>query len=184
MRSSVPHPVWAALTILIFSLTGCETKEKTATSPSADRPQKKTKSERAFAGTPEQELAGFTVPDGFYVELVASESDGVVKPIDLTFDDAGRLWTQTAKMYPLDPIADIKWRDLRRLMEDQKAQSTDSNFVRVRNLYQGKTKGIDGILVLSDLYEGGKVKTTVWADGLAIPQSILPVKDGAYVAQG
>ena len=55
--------------------------------------------------TPEQELAGFTVPTGFVVELVASERDGVIKPIDLTFDDAGSLWTQTGRMYPLDPVA-------------------------------------------------------------------------------
>src|SRR5688572_19876896 len=56
--------------------------------------------------TPEEELAGFTLLDGFTIELVASERDGIVNPIDLTFDDEGRLWTQTAKMYPLDPIAD------------------------------------------------------------------------------
>lgn len=68
--------------------------------------------------TPEEELAGFTVPDGFVVELVASERNGVINPIDLTFDDAGRLWTQTAKMYHLDPVADIQWNDLLRLMDD------------------------------------------------------------------
>src|SRR5690606_22482567 len=38
---------------------------------------------------------------------------------------------------------------------------------------------------LSDLYDPEKpVKTTVWADGLTIPMSILPYKNGAYVAQG
>ena len=52
---------------------------------------KKTQSTRTGVNTPEQELAGFTVPDGFVVELVASEKDGIVNPIDLTFDDAGRL---------------------------------------------------------------------------------------------
>src|SRR5690606_31924666 len=58
--------------------------------------------------TPEEELAGFKLPEGFVIELVASERDGIVNPIDLTFDDAGRLWTQTARMYPLDPVMDIK----------------------------------------------------------------------------
>ena len=62
--------------------------------------------------TPEEELAGFKVPEGFVVELVASERDGIINPVDLTFDDAGRLWTQTARMYPLDPVADIQWNDL------------------------------------------------------------------------
>ena len=79
---------------------------------------KKTQSARTGVNTPEQELAGFTVPEGFVVELVASEKDGIVNPIDLTFDDAGRLWTQTARMYPLDPVKDIKWGELMRLMNN------------------------------------------------------------------
>src|SRR5690349_5429770 len=61
--------------------------------------------------TPEEELAGFKVTEGFTVELVASERDGIINPVDLTFDDAGRLWTQTASMYPLDPIVNIGWED-------------------------------------------------------------------------
>lgn len=134
--------------------------------------------------TPEEELAGFSVPDGFVVELVASERDGIVNPIDLTFDDAGRLWTQTARMYPLDPVADIQWNDLLKLMNDPEAQRNHPSFKRILDLYQGKTKGSDKILVLSELYGGGPVKTEVWADGLTIPMSILPYKDGAYVAQG
>lgn len=71
---------------------------------------KKTQSVRTQIYTAEQELAGFKVPEGFIIELVASEKEGVINPIDLTF--AGRLWTQTAMMYPLDPIADIQWNDL------------------------------------------------------------------------
>jgi putative membrane-bound dehydrogenase-like protein len=144
----------------------------------------KTQSVRTRIYTPEEELAGFKLPGGFVIELVASERDSVINPIDLTFDDAGRLWTQTARMYPLDPVADIQWDDLLRLMDDQEAQKKHPNFKRVLDLYQGKTKGTDKILVLSDFYGGKKVKTNVWADGLTIPMSILPYKDGAYVAQG
>jgi len=143
-----------------------------------------THSPRTVANSPEQQLAGFTVPEGFVIELVASEQDGVINPIDLTFDDAGRLWTQTATMYPLDPIADIKWNDLLDLMNDSEAQRNHPNFKRILDLYQGKTKGDDKILILSDFYGSSKAKAVVWADGLTIPQSILPYKDGAYVAQG
>jgi putative membrane-bound dehydrogenase-like protein len=146
--------------------------------------QKKTHSTRNKVNTPEQELAGFTVPEGFVIELVASERDGIVNPIDLTFDDSGRLWTQTAEMYPLDPIADIQWRDLLDLMNDPEAQKNHPNFKRILDLYQGKAKGTDKILVLSNLYNEAPVKVNVWANGLTIPQSILPYKDGAYVAQG
>jgi len=144
----------------------------------------KTQSVRTQVYTPEQELAGFKVADGFVIELVASERDSVIHPIDLTFDDAGRLWTQTARMYPLDPIADIQWNDLLKLMDDPEAQKNHPNFQRILSLYQGKTKGADKILVLSSLYNKEKVKTTIWADGLTIPMSILPYKNGVYVAQG
>lgn len=134
--------------------------------------------------TPEEELAGFKVPEGFVVELVASERDGIINPVDLTFDDAGRLWTQTARMYPLDPVTDIQWNDLLKLMDDPEAQRNHPNFKRILDLYQGKTKGTDQILVISDLYGNNAAKVNVWADGLTIPMSILPYKDGVYVAQG
>jgi len=134
--------------------------------------------------TPEEELAGFTLLDGFTIELVASERDGIVNPIDLTFDDNGKLWTQTARMYPLDPIADAQWNDLLRLMDDPEAQKNHPAFKRVLDLYQGKTKGIDKILVLSNLYDNKPISVNTWADSLTIPMSILPYKDGAYVAQG
>lgn len=145
---------------------------------------KKTHSGRVGAMSPAEELAGFTVPDGFVVELVASEEDGVINPIDLSFDDAGRLWTQTARMYPLDPVVDIKWGALLKLMDDPAAQRKNPKFKRILDLYQGKTKGEDQIIVLSNLYGEGGVEARVWADGLTIPQSILPYKDGAFVAQG
>lgn len=146
--------------------------------------QDKTHSIRRGANTPEQELAGFHVPEGFVVELVASERDSVFKPIDLTFDDAGRLWTQTARMYPLDPISDIQWDDLLKLMDDEHAQRNHPNFKRVLRLYQGETRGTDKVIVLSDIYGKGTTKPTVWADGLTIPMSVLPYRNGAYIAQG
>ncbi|PWJ54788.1 putative membrane-bound dehydrogenase-like protein [Dyadobacter jejuensis] len=146
--------------------------------------QKKTHSTRTRIYTPAEEMAGFKVPPGFVVELVASEKDGIINPIDLTFDDAGRLWTQTASMYPLDPVTDIKWNELQKLMDDPEAQRRNPEFKRILDLYSGKTKGADKILVLSGLYANDKPMVKVWADGLTIPMSILPYKNGAYVAQG
>src|SRR5690554_3093813 len=143
-----------------------------------------THSTRNAAKTPEEELAGFRLAGGFVIELVASEREGIINPIDLTFDDAGRLWTQTATMYPLDPVADIQWNELLDLMNDPETQKEHPNFRRILDLYQGKTQGTDKVLILSNLYGELPVKATVWAEGLTIPQSILPYKDGAYVAQG
>jgi len=136
------------------------------------------------ANTPEEQLAGFTVPDGFIIELVASEKNGVINPIDLTFDDAGRLWTQTARMYPLDPVKDIKWNELLRLMDHPAEQDKNPEFKRIKDLYQGKTKGSDEILILSNLGNSKALNVEKFAAGLTIPQSILPYKDGAFVIQG
>ena len=152
--------------------------------PESQAQDKKTQSQRSRIYSPEEERAGFRLADGFVIELVASERDGVINPVDLTFDDAGRLWTQTARMYPLDPVADIQWNDLLKLMDDSQAQKNHPAFQRILDLYQGKTKGSDQILILSDLYSGKPVRSRIWADGLTIPMSVLPYKDGAYVAQG
>ncbi|MGE9270559.1 MAG: DUF7133 domain-containing protein [Verrucomicrobiales bacterium] len=150
----------------------------------AQRPAKKTQSKRVDAWTPQKQLAGFEVPEGFEVELVASEVDGLINPIDLAFDPAGRLWTQTARMYPLDPVTKVSWGQLRKLMEDPEAWEEYPEFKKILDLYQGKTAGQDKVLVLSNLYGSDKVKVSEFADGLAIPQSVLPYKDGVFVAQG
>jgi len=52
--------------------------------------------------TPEEELATFTVPEGFEVQLVASETD-IEKPMQLAFDAQGALLVTTSTGYPLGP---------------------------------------------------------------------------------
>src|SRR5262245_5467749 len=83
---------------------------------------------RQLPFTAEEELRSFKLPAGFTIELVGSDEDGIVKPIDLTFDDAGRLWTQTASMYPLDPAGSLDWHELQRLMKDLKARDEYPEF--------------------------------------------------------
>lgn len=140
-------------------------------------------SNRVIALTPEEQQSHFKLAPGFVIELVASEADGLVKPIDLSFDDAGNLWTQTAKMYPLDPFSDIQWNDLLELMNDQDKQNNHPAFKHTKDLYQGIAKGEDQILKLSGIYDGN-LKVDIWADNLTIPMSVLPYKTGAYIAQG
>ena len=158
--------------------------DPTLTQEQLDKYARKTLSQRTQVYSPEEELAGFKVPEGFVVELVASERDGIINPIDMTFDDAGNLWTQTAEMYPLDPVANIKWNELLRLMDNPEEQEKNESFKRIFKLYRGEIKGDDKILVLSNLYNKSGVKVNTWADGLALPQSILPYNNGSYVAQG
>jgi glucose/arabinose dehydrogenase len=50
--------------------------------------------------SPEEELASFTILDGFKVNLFASEADGIIKPIQMRWDERGRLWVACAISYP------------------------------------------------------------------------------------
>ena len=50
--------------------------------------------------SPEEELASFTILDGFQVNLFASEADGVVKPVQMRWDERGRLWVACTLSYP------------------------------------------------------------------------------------
>lgn len=47
-----------------------------------------------------EELASFTVADGFEVNLFASERDGVVKPTQMSWDEHGRLLVACSPNYP------------------------------------------------------------------------------------
>jgi glucose/arabinose dehydrogenase len=49
--------------------------------------------------TPEEALKKMTVPEGFSVELVASEPD-VVNPVAMTIDERGRFWITESFEYP------------------------------------------------------------------------------------
>ncbi len=49
---------------------------------------------------PATELNSFKLAPGFEVSLWASEKDGVVKPIQMRWDELGRLWVIGSKTYP------------------------------------------------------------------------------------
>jgi putative heme-binding domain-containing protein len=53
-----------------------------------------------LADDPATELAYFQIADGFEVNLFASETNGVVKPIQMRFDARGRLWVIGSTVYP------------------------------------------------------------------------------------
>ncbi|MCW5554461.1 MAG: DUF1080 domain-containing protein [Verrucomicrobiae bacterium] len=116
--------------------------------------------------TPEEELAMFTLPPGFEIELVVSEdiAAGFGKFVAMDWDLHGNLWTMTALEYPVD--------------------ANESPEV-ARELYASKAK--DKVLV----YERDPSSPTgyartprVFAEGLAIPLGILPYKNGVYVQHG
>ena len=49
--------------------------------------------------SPSEAIAKMTVPEGFSVELVASEPD-IVNPVAMTFDERGRIWITESLEYP------------------------------------------------------------------------------------
>tara|TARA_R110002096_G_scaffold316010_22_gene510476 strand:+ start:10649 stop:13789 length:3141 start_codon:yes stop_codon:yes gene_type:complete len=144
-----------------------------------------TKSNRTEALSPEEQLKMFQLADGFVIELVASEKNGIINPIDLTFDDAGRLWTQTAEMYPLDPMGDEHNRHIRGQVADPNSKiHQHPEMVRIKRLYQLKDQGTDRIVVIDDPTKPVEGQVRQVARGLTMPQSILPYKNGVYVAHG
>ncbi len=193
LPSTPDAPIWKSLGGVAAALKAAppaprknSSSKKKAPAKSKPKPKggKKTQSGRVEALSPQEQLKGFKVPPGFVIELVASEKNGVINPIDISFDDAGRLWTQTGEMYPLDPISGMVWKQFLELMEDEKTQNEHPEFKRIGDLYKLKTKGKDKILILDDPTKAAEGNLHVWADGLSIPQSVLPYKDGAYVCHG
>jgi putative membrane-bound dehydrogenase-like protein len=68
--------------------------------PPTVTPPKSLSPEEAKALTPEQELATFTLTNGFAMNLFASERDGVVKPTQIAWDERGRLYVACSPTYP------------------------------------------------------------------------------------
>ena len=67
--------------------------------------------------TPANELKTFHVPPGFEVQLVASEPD-IHKPLNMAFDDRGRLWVTDTLEYPFAAPPTRKARDTVKILED------------------------------------------------------------------
>lgn len=95
-----------------------------------------------------EELASFTLADGFEINLFASDP-AIVNPININWDTQGRLWVSTSSTYP---------------------------HIKPGNIPN------DRIVILEDTTGDGRAdKSTVFADGLIIPQSVMPIPGGAYV---
>jgi putative heme-binding domain-containing protein len=67
--------------------------------------------------TPEEEQRAFHLPEGFEIELVAAEPD-IRKPLNIAFDDRGRLWVTDTVEYPFPAAAGSTPRDGVKILED------------------------------------------------------------------
>src|SRR5881397_2309760 len=66
--------------------------------------------------TPQEEAKGFHVPPGFEVQLVAAEPE-IGKPMNMAFDEKGRLWVTQSREYPFPVPLDKKGRDTIRILD-------------------------------------------------------------------
>jgi hypothetical protein len=124
---------------------------------------------KSTALTAAEQLKLFKLAPGYEIELVIQESPEAGKFVSVSFDQRGRLWTQTAFEYPVD---------------------ANENPAVAEALYAGKGK--DRVLVYprealnAPLPKEGLQNPTVFADGLAIPLGLLPWGNGdsAYILHG
>jgi putative membrane-bound dehydrogenase-like protein len=105
--------------------------------------------EEAKAMTPEEELATFTVADGYEVNLFASERDGVVKPTQFSWDERGRLLVACSPTYP-QTRASARPADYILVLEDTDGDGKadkSSPFAEGLTMVQGVEPGAGGVFV-------------------------------------
>ncbi len=72
---------------------------------------------RTEARTPEAERAAFRLPPGFEAQLIVAEPD-IAKPMNLAFDDRGRLWVTVSREYPYPAEEGAPRRDRVVILDD------------------------------------------------------------------
>ncbi len=103
----------------------------------------------------EDALKKFSLPEGFKIELFASEKEfpNLANPCQMSFDSKGRLWVSTMPSYPHYKVTDEKPNDK--------------------------------ILIYEDSNNDGKAdKEIVFADQLQLPTGFEITHKGVYVSQG
>jgi putative heme-binding domain-containing protein len=99
--------------------------------------------------SPQEAISRMTVPEGFTVELVASEPD-IVNPIAMTFDDRGRIWITESIEYPRKSAG--AGRDRVKVLEDTDADGRAdkvTSFADGLNIPSGVAIGYGGVWVLN-----------------------------------
>jgi len=109
-------------------------------------PRKQTKPPNAPLG-PTEAIALMKVPEGFTVELVASEPD-IVNPVAMTFDERGRIWITESLEYPRHEPG--PGRDRVKVLEDTDGDGRTDKvtvFAEGLNIPSGIAVGAGGVWV-------------------------------------
>lgn len=120
--------------------------------PTNYQPSPKNGTERYLYG--EDAVKSLTVPEGYKVELFASEKEfpNLANPMQMSFDDKGRLWVAVMPTYP--------------------------------HYRPGDALPNDKILIYEDTDGDGKAdKEIIWADHLHLPIGFELQPEGVYVSQ-
>jgi putative heme-binding domain-containing protein len=99
--------------------------------------------------SPQEAIKRMTVPDGFTVELVASEPD-IVNPVAMCFDDRGRIYVTESVEYPRKPAGE--GRDRVKILEDTDNDGRADKvtiFLDGLNIPTGVAVGYGGVWVLN-----------------------------------
>lgn len=99
--------------------------------------------------TPEAQLAGFTLAEGYEANLFASEIEGVAKPTQFSWDEKGRLWVACSPTYP-QAIPGVKPSDYILVLEDTNGDGKadkSHRFAEGLTMIQGLEPGAGGLYV-------------------------------------
>ncbi len=146
--------VWAAATGEKFDIAAADAATHPLPTVKSNYPVDNNKNGSSIYQPGAEATKSLTVPEGYRVELFASEQEfpDLANPVQLSFDNRGRLWVATMPSYP-------HWQP-------------------------GDPKPDDKLLILEDTNGDGKAdKQTVFAKGLHLPLGFEFAPEGVYVAQ-
>ena len=120
---------------------------------------------------PEESRKQLIAADGYAVELIASEPL-IRQPIEVKFDERGRMWVVQYLQYPFPAGLTVTNYD----------QYIRAEFNRVPPPPPRHTRGADIITILEDTDGSGKFAThKIFLDGLNLVTSVLPGDGGVWV---
>jgi putative heme-binding domain-containing protein len=136
--------------LILISLVACKQNQQPADDSKTSGPNFSENIRPTDPRSPEEELAGFIVPEGFEITLFASEPD-IDKPMNLTFDAKGRMWVTQSFEYPF-PTFNKKPTDKLTILEDTDNDGKADKFTVVSdtmNIPIGVYPTVDGVISYS-----------------------------------
>ena len=175
---------WFVIWVSIAGVLALKAADEDVIPHRQDRPPNKPYS-------PQEAIQRMTVPEGFTVELVASEPD-LVNPIAMAFDDRGRIWVTESLEYPRKSAG--PGRDRIRILEDTNRDGRADKFTTFAdnlNIPTGVALGYGGVWALNapDLFfmkekDGSEISREVVVTGFGrtdtheLPNSLTWGPDG------